>query len=279
MPFRRFKCPQKLPSTNERQVWVVSIPATRFLGETILKHSTQFLRGVPARLSPRCLKQKDPSLTEMSWIFSLPWLPFLPYPAPAHTNCPYPLINNLPLLSGEFWNATQMQRKVTSCWCTYSHNWRKRTAHSSSVPITNPQEGAKHREITAVHNTQAQLHRAAQGPCTVIGALKEVCVYPSLLTVNSLSTYSWVVGCTYQSVFLEWGSESVDKNGLCHRWNFSPKLCKASLQPHCPSLTFLLLEFVQMLNNVGACSPATGNRSVQLFSLSKRNQDKCISHL
>lgn len=120
--------------------------------------------------------------------------------------------------------------------------------------------------------------RAAQGPCTIIGTFTEVCVYPPLLTVNSLSTYSWVLGCTDQSVFLEWGSESVDKNGLCHRWNFSPKLCKASLQPHCPSLIFLLLEFVQMLNN-GACSPATGNRSVQLFSLSKRNQDKCISHL
>lgn len=27
MPFRRFKCPQKLPSINERQVWVDKYPS------------------------------------------------------------------------------------------------------------------------------------------------------------------------------------------------------------------------------------------------------------
>lgn len=139
-------CP---PPVRGRCGWI-NIPDTRFLGETILKHSTQFLRGMPARLSLGCLKQEDPSLTELCWILSLPWPPFLP----SSHSCTYKLsINNLPLLSGEeFWNETQMQRKVTSCGCIYSHNWWKRTPHSSSVPITNPQEGEKHREITAVHN-------------------------------------------------------------------------------------------------------------------------------
>ena len=95
-------CP---PSMRGRCGWI-SIPATRFLGETILKHSTQILRGMPARLSPRCLKQEDPSLTEMSWIFSLPWLPFLPLPR----SCTY----KLPVPSNKQF-ASAFSRRVLKC--------------------------------------------------------------------------------------------------------------------------------------------------------------------
>lgn len=130
-------------------------------------------------------------------------------------------------------------------------------------------------EAQRKHCSAQLIGTVAQGQCRDVDSSTRL----PFSAVNSSSAYSWVLRCTAQSVLLEWGSESVDKNGLCDRWNFSPKLCNASLQPHCPSWTFLLLEFVQMLNNVGACSPATGNRSVQLFSLSKRNQDKCISCL
>ena len=42
----------------------------------------------------------------------------------------------------------------------------------------------------AVHTDRYSCTRAAQGPCTIIGTFTEVCVYPPLLTVNSLSTYS-----------------------------------------------------------------------------------------
>lgn len=69
--------PRNCPQGMRGRCWWISIPAPPSLGETILKHCTQFLRGMPARLSPRCLKQEGPSLTELCWIFSLPSLPFL----------------------------------------------------------------------------------------------------------------------------------------------------------------------------------------------------------
>lgn len=92
-PFRRFKCPRSCPPPVRGRCGWINIPDTRFLGETILKplHSSS---GMPARLSLGCLKQEDPSLTELCWILSF-MAPFLP----VHS-CTYKLsINNLPLLS------------------------------------------------------------------------------------------------------------------------------------------------------------------------------------